>query len=99
MRGDPRVGSSPTPGTDDRRHMSSNPSSPTERLSRRTPWSRSTWNGLLIAASARRRYPAGVSERVLVVDDDDAVRQVVVEALSDAGYECIGARDGMEGLR
>jgi diguanylate cyclase (GGDEF)-like protein len=40
-----------------------------------------------------------VSERVLVVDDDDAVRQVVIEALSDAGYECIGARDGTEGLR
>jgi diguanylate cyclase (GGDEF)-like protein len=53
---------------------------------------------LLIAAPPHPRYSAGVSERVLVVDDDEGVRQVVVEALSDAGYECIGARDGLEGL-
>jgi len=37
--------------------------------------------------------------RVLVADDDDGVRRVVSEALGDAGYECVPARDGVEALR
>jgi diguanylate cyclase (GGDEF)-like protein len=69
---------------------------PTEQASRRVRFAR---NGLPIAAIPYPRYAAEVSERVLVVDDDDGVRQVVVEALSDAGYECVDARDGIEGLR
>ncbi|HEY3218429.1 MAG TPA: response regulator [Candidatus Limnocylindria bacterium] len=40
-----------------------------------------------------------MDKRVLVVDDDTAVRAVVIEALTDAGYECLGAVDGIEGLR
>lgn len=40
-----------------------------------------------------------MDKRVLVVDDDAGVRAVVMEALSDAGYECVGATDGIEGLR
>ncbi len=36
--------------------------------------------------------------RVLVVDDDDAVREAVVMALSDAGYECLAAADGHQAL-
>lgn len=39
-----------------------------------------------------------MSASVLVVDDDDAVRRVIVEALQDAGYACIEAHDGREGL-
>ena len=40
-----------------------------------------------------------MGQRVLVVDDDPAVRSVVMATLSDAGYECLGAEDGIEGLR
>lgn len=40
-----------------------------------------------------------VSRSVLVVDDDDAVRGVIVSALEDAGYACIEARDGREGVQ
>ena len=40
-----------------------------------------------------------MDKRVLVVDDDAAVRAVVIEALTDAGYDCLGAGDGAEGLR
>jgi two-component system phosphate regulon response regulator PhoB len=36
--------------------------------------------------------------RVLVVDDDDSIREVVIEALSDEGYEVVGAADGQAAL-
>jgi diguanylate cyclase (GGDEF)-like protein len=36
---------------------------------------------------------------VLVVDDDQAIREVVVAALGDAGYECETASDGVDALR
>src|SRR5512140_3147150 len=39
-----------------------------------------------------------MSTTVLVVDDDDAVRNVIVSALEDAGLGCIEARDGREGV-
>ena len=35
---------------------------------------------------------------VLVVDDDDAIRAFVVEALADEGYAVRAARDGAEAL-
>jgi PAS domain S-box-containing protein len=37
--------------------------------------------------------------RILVVDDDDAVRGVLQKTLSDAGYEVLTARDGREAMR
>ncbi len=37
--------------------------------------------------------------RVLVIDDDDQVRETLKEVLKRAGYEVKGARDGMEGMR
>jgi CheY-like chemotaxis protein len=37
--------------------------------------------------------------RLLVVDDDDAVRGVLQKTLSDAGYDVLVARDGREGMR
>jgi diguanylate cyclase (GGDEF)-like protein len=40
-----------------------------------------------------------VGKRVLVADDDDATRRLITEALTDAGYECVPARDGVEALR
>jgi len=39
-----------------------------------------------------------MSERVLVVDDDNAVREVIVATLSDAGFECLEADDGARAL-
>jgi diguanylate cyclase (GGDEF)-like protein len=40
-----------------------------------------------------------MSKRVLVADDDDATRRLITEALTEAGYECVPARDGVEALR
>src|SRR5438132_2615994 len=37
--------------------------------------------------------------RVLVVEDDDPIREVVEFALRDAGYDTIGALDGQHALR
>jgi diguanylate cyclase (GGDEF)-like protein len=37
--------------------------------------------------------------RILVVDDDQAVRAVVVDALYEAGFDAIHARDGFEAIR
>jgi len=39
-----------------------------------------------------------VSERVLVVDDDRAIREVIVATLSDAGFDCLEADDGARAL-
>src|SRR4051794_18547321 len=35
---------------------------------------------------------------VLVVDDDDAIREALCELLDDAGFATIGARHGLEAL-
>jgi CheY-like chemotaxis protein len=35
---------------------------------------------------------------ILVVDDDNDLRSILVEVLEDAGYVAIGARDGREAL-
>ena len=35
---------------------------------------------------------------ILVVDDDDDIRETIVEVLSDEGFEAIGASDGLEAL-
>ena len=36
---------------------------------------------------------------VLVVDDDDAIREALCELLEDAGFATVGARHGLEALR
>lgn len=38
------------------------------------------------------------AHRILVVDDDPEIRETVIEVLEDAGYEVVGARDGVEAL-
>jgi len=36
--------------------------------------------------------------RVLVVEDDTDIRETMIEVLADAGYQAVGARDGVEAL-
>jgi len=38
------------------------------------------------------------SYKILVVDDDDAIRELLGSALSSKGYQCITAADGVEAL-
>lgn len=44
--------------------------------------------------TSREAFP-----RVLVVDDDDALREIYVDALGGSGYEVRGAADGAAALR
>jgi CheY-like chemotaxis protein len=37
--------------------------------------------------------------RILVVDDDDEIREALSDVLTDEGYEVVGARDGYQALR
>ena len=39
-----------------------------------------------------------MAKRIMVIDDSAALRQTVLEALVEAGYEVIGAADGQEAL-
>jgi CheY-like chemotaxis protein len=42
----------------------------------------------------------GKNERlVLIVDDDNDIREVLGEVLAEAGYEVVGAKDGADALR
>ena len=36
--------------------------------------------------------------RILIIDDDDQLRHMLCQALGQAGYETVEARDGEEGL-
>ena len=36
--------------------------------------------------------------RILIIDDDDQLRHMLCQALEQAGYETVEARDGEEGL-
>ncbi|MGE5151645.1 MAG: MHYT domain-containing protein [Rhodospirillaceae bacterium] len=49
-------------------------------------------------ASARRKAPAGGSERILVVEDEDAVRAIVGEQLRGLGYDVQLAADAEQAL-
>lgn len=44
-------------------------------------------------------FRAVSGRRVLVVDDDQDIRELLVSVLSDDGYEAQSARDGSEALR
>lgn len=50
-------------------------------------------------AAAPRDMQPGDGETVLVVDDEAAVRMLVVETLQDLGYAALEASDGAAGLR
>jgi PAS domain S-box-containing protein len=49
--------------------------------------------------SRNQLIPAQKKKTVLVVDDDEAVREVTRELLEGAGYEVHVAKDGIEGMR
>jgi len=40
-----------------------------------------------------------MSRRVLVVEDDEAIRQTLVDVLEDGGYRVDGASDGAEAIQ
>lgn len=47
---------------------------------------------------SRESLPSAEGETVLVVDDEPAVRSLIVDVLADLGYNTIEAGDGAEGL-
>ncbi|MEX2611899.1 MAG: PAS domain S-box protein, partial [Gemmatimonadota bacterium] len=51
------------------------------------------------AAPNAQHLPRGRGERILVVEDEDPLREVQLRALERLGYAPVGARDGEEGLR
>jgi DNA-binding response OmpR family regulator len=39
-----------------------------------------------------------MSRQILIIEDDFAIRDLILQTLTKAGYEVIGAEDGVEGL-
>jgi CheY-like chemotaxis protein len=66
------------------------------RERRRRPPPSWRWSGLLYADGPRG--PALRAGRILVVEDDPRVRELLHEALTVAGYEVLAAADGEEAL-
>jgi len=52
----------------------------------------------IVHSAASAQEEAGEPPRVLIVDDDAAIRKMLVEALSLEGYQTETARDGREAL-
>ena len=51
------------------------------------------------SAVSERAVPAvRTGGRVLVVEDDDEIRTLVLETLRESGHEVLGARDGRDGI-
>ena len=51
------------------------------------------------AGPAEAPIEGGHGETIVVIDDEDAVRRLIVEVLEDAGYRVLTAADGPAGLR
>lgn len=49
-------------------------------------------------SSATRRIPPGKGAKVIVVEDNDDSRQMLATYLEMAGFPCLSARTGKEGL-
>jgi CheY-like chemotaxis protein len=62
---------------------------------------RDLWNNSLLAEQPDTETPAdaGGGPTILVVDDDEEVREIVVEFLSQTGYRILQAGGGAEALR
>jgi CheY-like chemotaxis protein len=58
------------------------------------------WPGLVIleAPAEGAKPPAAARQRILIVEDDPRVREVLHQALAGAGYEVVATRDGEEAL-
>ena len=50
------------------------------------------------AVSVLRERAGAPREKILIVDDEDAIRSLFVEALNELGYDCDVARNGLECL-
>jgi CheY-like chemotaxis protein len=50
------------------------------------------------AAVVSQPEPPGGTETILLVEDDDSVRNMILRILRDKGYEVVVARDGREAL-
>ncbi len=48
---------------------------------------------------AARLSTVSLSETILVIEDDNSVRDMIVELLSDEGYLVVAAADGLEALQ
>jgi len=51
------------------------------------------------ATVAKAEAPAGVKKTVLVVDDEEEIRRLVIRVLEDRGYRVVSADKGLEALR
>ncbi len=51
------------------------------------------------AAAVTALPPTGVRPTILVAEDNDFVREVIVSTLKSSGYDAIGAKDGRDTLR
>jgi CheY-like chemotaxis protein len=67
-----------------------------QRLVQETPCGRAP--GLLTLAAVQGEAEVAVSERVLIVDDNEDVRRILALRLSLAGFEVSDAADGRAGL-
>jgi len=47
------------------------------------------------AVSVLRERAGAPREKILIVDDEDAIRSLFVEALNELGYDCDVARNGL----
>jgi DNA-binding response OmpR family regulator len=51
-----------------------------------------------VATDTREARSKGVT-KILVIDDDQQIRQLIIQIMEDAGFEVIEAKDGKEGVR
>src|SRR6266567_1158735 len=52
-----------------------------------------------LMSDAMRKTTTGTRGRILVVDDDEEVREILVETLEEFGYSVVQAESGEEALR
>jgi CheY-like chemotaxis protein len=51
-----------------------------------------------IGAVGEGEVPTAVRRAIMIVDDDDAIREALEDVLSDEGYEVVGMCDGQQAL-
>lgn len=56
----------------------------------------SHYNGLTLVPS--ENLPDNSLETILLVDDEECVREIISEVLAESGYRVLEAKDGAEGL-